>query len=427
MQQEQTFQLSEAQQIAMDSIVEKGNFFITGPAGAGKSFFVKHYIRQLLKQHSKKEVAVLGSTGAAAILIGGRTFHSYFGLGIGQGTHDQIVGRAIDNKRVAWRLRKAKVIIIDEVSMIPGQLLAAAEHITRIVRESDEAWGGVKIICVGDFAQLPPVSQAYQKPWAFMHPVWQFSGFEPIVFDKSIRSEDAYFLEHLHQIRKGTFSQTTAGFLDSLMEHEPKEFSTHLYARKNQVASYNAARLDEIDASSSFFTTVYQGNERYLESFKRSLPIEDIIELKIGALVMIRINDPKMRYVNGTLARVVKTEPELLHLLTEKGQTIELEKVKFSLLNADAEIALTAENFPVSLAWASTIHKIQGATIDRIRVGIENLWEPGQAYVALSRVRKAEDIELIAWDENSLMADPMVMQFYEEGCPVDFSDRFEAF
>ncbi|HMQ10632.1 MAG TPA: AAA family ATPase [Oligoflexia bacterium] len=427
MQREQIVQLSEEQQNAMNTIVEEGNYFITGPAGAGKSFFVKYYITQLLKKYSKKEIVVLGSTGAAAILVGGRTFHSFFGLGIGQGTHEQIVSRAVDNKRVAWRLRKARVIIIDEVSMIPGQLLAASEHVARLVRETDQPWGGLKIICVGDFAQLPPVSQDYQKPWAFMHPVWQYSGFEPIIFDKSIRSEDAYFLEHLHQIRKGTFSQTTASFLDSLMEHEQKEFSTHLYARKNQVAAYNAAKLNEIDESSSFFTTVYQGNERYLEGFKRSLPIEDIIELKVGALVMIRINDPKMRYVNGTLARVVKTEPELLHLLTEKGQTIELEKVKFSLLNADAEIALTAENFPVSLAWASTIHKIQGATIDRIRVGIENLWEPGQAYVALSRVRKAEDIELISWDEKSLMADPMVMQFYDEGCPVDFSDRFEIF
>ena len=157
--------LSPCQKKALTHLHSNKNIFLTGAAGSGKSFLLQHF----LKDKNKKDFPILASTGMAAILINGITFHSFFGLGIMEKSVEACVERALKNTRVLRRIRNAKQIIIDEISMLPGEALAAGEAIAKKVKGSPEAWGGIRIIAVGDFAQLPPVSPGTkEKPWAFL-------------------------------------------------------------------------------------------------------------------------------------------------------------------------------------------------------------------------------------------------------------------
>src|SRR6056297_2203960 len=166
-------ELTPCQTRALEVLQSKENVFVTGEAGTGKSFLVHRY---LLRYAPK--ATLLASTGAAAVLIGGRTFHSFFGLGILEGGKQRTIDKAIKNGKLLKRLREAHEIIIDEVSMLPGIVLDTAEEICRIARESDEPWGGLRVVAVGDFAQLPPVDRSgRRRDWAFDHPVWNYSKF----------------------------------------------------------------------------------------------------------------------------------------------------------------------------------------------------------------------------------------------------------
>ena len=160
--------LTEDQSIALQSMLSGANVFLTGGAGAGKSYVVKKFMMHV----SSKEFPVLASTGAAAVLVGGRTFHSFFGLGIMDGGPGPTLDRACKDKRLLRRLRKVEGIIIDEVSMIPAEALWVAESVARFARDNDHPWGGLRVIAVGDFAQLPPVHKGpEERPWAFLSPV----------------------------------------------------------------------------------------------------------------------------------------------------------------------------------------------------------------------------------------------------------------
>lgn len=167
----QQLDLTTSQKNALDVLEnETSNVFVTGFAGTGKSFLISKFLQN---KDQRNDYPVLGSTGVAALLLGGRTFHSFFGLGFANNSMEQTIATACANRNVGVRLRKAKAIIIDEISMISGNLLTAAEAIARHFLQSSESWGGLRVIVVGDFAQLPPVERGSQKPWAFLFPVWK--------------------------------------------------------------------------------------------------------------------------------------------------------------------------------------------------------------------------------------------------------------
>ena len=184
----QAYKLTNSQKEALE-VLEQGssNAFVTGFAGTGKSFLISRFLQD---KDQRTEYPVLGSTGVAALLLGGRTFHSFFGLGFAQHSMEQVVEAACKNKNVGYRIKKAKAIIIDEISMISGFLLTAAEEIARYFLESSEPWGGLRIIVVGDFAQLPPVERGSKKAWDFLFPVWETSRFQSLVLKEDTRVED---------------------------------------------------------------------------------------------------------------------------------------------------------------------------------------------------------------------------------------------
>ncbi len=387
--------------------------FLTGAAGTGKSYLLGQY----LKDKMPDAFPVVASTGAAAVIVGGRTFHSFFGLGILEGGLQASVARALRSRRVLLRLQRAYCVVIDEVSMLSGTLLKAAETVARRARGIDEPWGGLRIIAVGDFAQLPPVTRGNEdKDWAFLHPVWEESDFQPALLSTVVRTQETDFLEILNFVREGTVNERVERFLEERSNVPTSEHveATRLYPHRAQAESYNLRRLESLPGLERAFQTHYEGDERYMDSARRVVPIPDTLQLKEGALIMMRKNDmqePQL-YVNGSLGWVRRIGDETLTIDLLSGETIEVTPQKFAVLDGDGQEVVGAFNFPVTLAWAATIHKAQGASLDRMIVDLASLWEPGQAYVALSRVRSASGLAIERWHPSSIRAEPLVTTFY---------------
>lgn len=389
---------------------ESGNVFLTGGPGTGKSFLIREFLRR-----QEEKIPVIASMGAAAILVGGRTFHSFFNLGIMQGGPEMVFERAVQNGRLRKRLRDAETIVIDEISMLSQETLDCAEKIACFARENMQPWGGMRVIAVGDFAQLPPIGKKAEKEWCFRGRAWERSNFQKVVLNEVKRTEDKDFLEVLETLRWGLISPEVEDFLNTrLVPDEEVEVNTpHVFPRRAQTEAYNRQRLSEIQSPLLKFETTYGGAPEYIERLKADAPIPPVLEIKKGAFVMIRINDPKQRFINGTVGTVLDVEDGILTLETRR-RCIEVEPFTFTILNGDGVEVAFARNFPVTLAYANTIHKMQGTTLDRVHVSLKALWEPGQAYVALSRARSGKGITIMGWDASSIKADHAVRVFYEK-------------
>ena len=414
--------LTPCQTKALDILQRQGNVFLTGAAGTGKSFLLERY----LAGKSVDQFPVVASTGAAAVIVGGRTFHSFFGLGILEGGPEAAIQRALRSGRVMSRLLRASCVVIDEVSMLSGTTLKAAETVARNARRSAEPWGGLRIIAVGDFAQLPPITPAASgKDWAFLHPVWQESDFQPALLSTVMRTQDLSFLKILNFVREGIVNDEVHAFLDARIASSSEQMeATRLYPHRAKAEDYNLRRLEALRNPLHSFPTQFAGEEKFFEAARKSVPIPDILLLKEGALVMMRKNDVSglQRFVNGSLGHVHRITEELLEITLLNDERIDVGKDKFSYLNGDGDEVVAAWNFPVTLAWATTIHKAQGASLDRMIVDLSALWEPGQAYVALSRVRSGAGLMLERWSADSIRAEPLVTAFYDR-----LSDQAEKY
>lgn len=405
--------LTPCQERAYEALQGSANVFVTGGAGSGKSFLIRHF----LKSKDKTDFPVLASTGAAAVLVGGRTFHSAFGLGIMEGGVEATVEKASKNRQVVRRLKKMSGFIVDEVSMLSGPTLRAAEIIARRVRDSDLPWGGLRVVAVGDFAQLPPVERGFgsKRSWAFLDDVWSFSNFDVHLLKTQTRCKDEKYMSILREIREGRVTPEVRAYLDSKVAPPPEDFDgTRLFPRREETERFNLAKLEALPGDIHKFETIYSGDARAIENLKKYSPLPDVLILKEKALVMLRQNDPQGRWVNGTTGHIERVQPHLLKIRLLNGRVIEIEKASFALMDADGEIIAAALNFPLSLAWASTIHKAQGATLDRMMVNLSNLWEPGQAYVALSRLTTGDDLLIEKWDTRSIRVDNDVVSFYRD-------------
>ncbi|WP_347357332.1 PIF1 family ATP-dependent DNA helicase [Bdellovibrio sp.] len=403
--------LSPEQSAALDLLRSGENVFLTGGAGSGKSFLIRQFMREL----DPKEMPILASTGAAAVLLGGRTFHSFFGLGIMEGGADATYERASKDKRLMSRLRKVEGVIIDEISMIPGQALMIAEALSQRARESKLPWGGMRVITVGDFAQLPPVTQSGARDWCFLNGVWEASGFQTAILSHNQRVSDNLFLDVLSDVRHGQVTERVREFLnDHVQTHDEDDPGTRLFPRKINAEKFNEKKLYEIDEEEVVIESVYTGSERHIQMLKKASPIAEKLILKIGCQVMFLQNDPQRRWVNGTRGMVTDITSDQITVRKDRGREVQVSKSSFALQDAEGMVMAQVEQFPLTLAYATTIHKSQGATLDDLWCDLSQLWEPGQAYVALSRLRSAEGLHLIGWNPRSIIVDPKVLQFYKQ-------------
>jgi len=409
-------ELNESQQEAFKILQTGANVFLTGAAGSGKSFLTRYFLDDM---HEAWRFPVTASTGVAALLVRGRTFHSFFGVGIGEGGIDKVVANALARPAVVSRLKHVKGVLIDETSMLSAQIFDMAELVARRARNNEEPWGGLQVVTVGDFRQLSPVkSRNDPGDWCFNAESWNRSGFVPVKLETAMRTQDEGFLEVLNQVRLGKVPPTVSDFLNSrlISNFGPKEdvrTMTSLFPYRDDVSRYNHDKLAEMPGKTIYYETEYWAeNDRYLQAIKRDAPIEPVLALKEGAFVMLRQNDTEGRWVNGSTGRVIECREHYIKVELTIGGVVLVEPVAFSISDADGNPAATAENFPLQLAWAITIHKSQGCTIDRALVDISKLWNAGQAYVAMSRVRGPDGLFIRSWDRSSIRADRQVTKFH---------------
>jgi len=404
--------LSQEQKFALDLLKSGENVFLTGGAGSGKSYV----IRQLTEELNPKEMPVLASTGAAAVLLGGRTFHSFFGLGIMEGGAAATFERASQDRRIMKRLSQVEGCIIDEISMISGEALSLAEKLVQKARESSLPWGGMRIIAVGDFGQLPPVAQnATKKDWCFLSEAWQKTQFHVCELQHNQRVQDSEFLDVLAEIRSGRMSEKVIQFLNAhTRPHDESDPGTRLFPRRDTSENYNQKKLAEIKSQEHIIDSIYFGDEKFVHSLKKNSPVPEQLKIKVGCRLIFLKNDAQKRWVNGTRGVLIDIDQDKLIIKKDHGREVTVEKMMFSMLDAEGNIRASVVQFPVTLAYATTIHKSQGATLDDLWCDLSSLWEPGQAYVALSRLRNPHGLKIVRWNPRSFIVDPVVQKFYLE-------------
>lgn len=404
--------LSAEQVYALEMCQSGENIFLTGGAGSGKSFVV----RQFMAEKSDKQMPILASTGAAAVLLGGRTFHSFFGLGILEGGAAATLQRILKDTKTLKRIRQVEGVVIDEISMIPGEALMVAEMVAQQARESTLPWGGLQIIAVGDFGQLPPVTRFGQKrDWCFLNDVWKKTDFQICQLQLNQRIHNNEFLNVLADIRQGVVSSRVKDFLNEHTKpHNEDHPGTRLFPRREQSEQYNQKKLAEINEEEVVIDSIYLGEQKYIDILGKSAPVPQQLKIKIGCQLLFLKNDPQRRWVNGTRCKLVRIEPDYLLVRKEGGREVKVEKISFSLLDADGNVKASVIQFPLNLAYATTIHKSQGATLDELWCDLGALWEPGHAYVALSRLREPTGLHIIRWTQRSFITDPAVTAFYKQ-------------
>jgi len=407
--------LTPSQSLALDYMKRDSNVFITGSAGTGKSHLIRYY-----KQHHNKRIPILSSTGVSAVILGGRTVHSFFSLGTMDEEIYVILGRIYRNPKLLARLQGLREVIIDEVSMLSGKVFDMIDAILKDIKQNDSPFGGVQLICVGDFFQIPPIDLLKDKKtpdYAFISKSWRNAHFVSVELKEPMRQSENEFLEVLNNIRQGVCTDRDDRFLRQHLLKQGEVFEgTRLFSKKDRVRNFNMKKLDEIQAPMQEYWTEFKGEEQHIKRMKKVLPIDDVIQLKIGALVMIRVNDNKNKeyeYVNGTMAKVYDFGYDHIKLQKLDGQIVSLKKHTFQMKDGEGTVICESINFPLTVAFAITSHKSQGSTIDRCIVDLNEAWNSQMIYVALSRVSSSQGLRIIGHNRRKISSNPLVKKYYQ--------------
>ncbi len=401
------------QKQALELLKMGKNVFITGPAGSGKTYLVNQYIAYL--RENNIDIGITASTGVAATHLGGITIHAWSGIGIRSELSDYDL-EALEEKQYLWkRLEKVKVLIIDEVSMLHHFRLDMVDKIMRSFKRNNLPFGGIQLILCGDFFQLPPISRGDEEPAQFIYEAssWRDAGLTICYLSEQFRQKDDVALTILNQIRTNTFSEDSRNHLrarykkKTLAHVEPTKLFTH----NVDVDSLNNQELEGIQGEYTQYIMEAKGRENLVEVLKKSCLAPEVIRLKVGARVMCVKNNFDAGYVNGTLGVVVKCDPyEDPVIRTAKGEEIVIERASWKI-EEDGKTKAELIQYPLRLAWAITVHKSQGMSLDAVEVDLSKSFEPGMGYVALSRVRTIEGLTLLGLNDMALQVHPEVFEF----------------
>jgi len=403
------------QNTALDILKSGKNVFITGSAGTGKTYLLNLYT-QYLKER-RVYPTIVAPTGIAASHLGGQTIHSFFALGIRENIDEGYVDFLLDKKYLKSRFSKLKLLIIDEVSMISPELFSSMDLILRGFKGTDAPFGGVQVVISGDFFQLPPISKVpKEKRFAWQSPAWKALELQTCYLQEKFRQDDDRLIQVLDDIRSGEISESSEELLAS--RHE-KELSiatpTKLYTHNVDVDRINLDELAKLDGEPKLFVCETKGSEKNIEKiFKSSLVLEELA-LKKGAVVIFIKNNTEAGYVNGTTGTVLSFSPidNMPIVRTTEGLKIKLDLEDWSLENDSGKVTATVSQVPLRLAWAITIHKSQGMTLDAAEIDLSKTFETGQGYVALSRIKNIEGLRLMGLNPMALRVDPLILHVDE--------------
>ena len=407
---------------------QRGNYFITGKAGTGKSTFLKY-----LKKYAPKAVVVVAPSGVAALNVGGQTIHSFFRLPTRPLLPDDEEPKRLNSENLRRIYERMEILIIDEISMVRADVLEAISRGMQRNRANSRPFGGVQVLVFGDCFQLGPVvrteeaetfNQFYPGAWFFQAPVWARARFQTIELTKVYRQADPRFVELLNLVRTGEASKEDLSYLNERQHALPDPLGPEplrLTTSNKMADDVNLARLSALPGEVSHLEAIVEGE------FPQNLyPTDFRLQAKPGARVIFLRNDlVGGRWRNGTIATLETIDKECLEVRLPNGEIAEVRPEMWENLRYKYDRGLrtiTSERlggftqFPLRLAWAVTIHKSQGMTLDAARVdlGKTGAFAHGQTYVALSRVRSFEGLFLIyGLREKDLQMDAAVQAFYK--------------
>ena len=404
------------------------NCFLTGAGGTGKSTQLRALIADMAGAQHRRRVSITAPTGVAALNVGGMTIHRFCGMLIGpaagQSNEEYFAQLQRDPRRSILagfnRVRRCEVLVIDEISMLPGRQFEFVEFLFRRLRGRDEPFGGCQVIATGDFLQLPPVrtSETERYDWAFQSPAWTAAEFRPFVLEKVRRQDEPGFVRALADFRVGRVWGDSARILQSRVRSNPPSTMPRLFTHNVQVDKWNNFQLSELPGEASVLHAEQSGPELQREFLTRNLLTPATLHLKPGALVMFTVNknEPGQNeplFVNGQVGEVESVETDAVLVKTKTGAVIRVERFTWRYDQQDEDSASFSQ-FPLRLAWAMTIHKAQGLTLDSAYLDIRAAREPGQAYVAVSRVRSLAGLNFKEWFKG-VHVSPEAIEFYK-GC-----------
>jgi ATP-dependent exoDNAse (exonuclease V) alpha subunit len=399
------------QKQALNVMLSGASVFLTGAPGAGKTYVLNEFIKRA--RNRGKEVAVTASTGIAATHIGGTTIHSWSGLGISDHLTSGDKERLRANEKLTARYRSTDVLVIDEVSMLHGERLNMIDEVCKLLRVSTEPFGGLQIILVGDLFQLPPVTRgAGAVDFAYNSAAWQELNPRICYINEQHRQQSGHLLDVLEAMRSGEIEEWHGQLLKERLDMQPPadEPITRLYAHNVDVDAINQRELAALNGETQTFNMKTSGAKARREQLVKGLLAPEILELKIGAEVMFVVNNFKQKFFNGSRGRIVGFhEGAPIVKLISSDRTIRVEPHNWSL-NEDGRVRAEAEQLPLRLAWAITIHKSQGMSLDSAQLDLSRSFTPGMGYVALSRVRTLEGLYLMGINQMAMRLHPDIYE-----------------
>jgi len=391
------------QGLALEIMLSGQSVLLTGPAGAGKTFVLNQFIK--LSKFEGKHVSVTATTGLAATHLGGTTIHSWSGMGI----HDSVSPGFVDHISKTRReiIEKTDVLIIDEISMLHDFRLDMVDEICRVVRKKDEPFGGIQLIMSGDFFQLPPINRGDSRAGGFVVNSEVWHELDPVIcyLQEQHRQDDEKLLEILNAIRAGDVRRHHAETLLARAEVFPDDLEqlTELHTVNIDVDKINEAKLATIDEDEIVYTQTTTGSESYVEGLQRSVLAPAQLKVKKGALVMAVKNSPDRKYANGSIGTIIDFEPYTEYPIVEfkNGKEVSMIPDTWEQRDGDKKRASITQ-IPLRLAWAITIHKSQGMTLDAARIDLRKAFVEGMGYVALSRVKNLDNLYLTGINQMAL-------------------------
>jgi len=404
------------QGVALGILKTGKNVFLTGQAGAGKTYVLNQYTDYLKRRGINP--AITASTGIAATHIGGTTIHSWSGLGITQNVSDYQVD-AMQEKKYLWkRFENVEVLVLDEISMITAELLDSVDRVLKGFKRSQEPFGGIQVIFSGDFFQLPPIDRERETPrYAWHASSWKSADLQVCYLTEQFRQNEKTALNNvLNDIRDGEVSEESMNFLRSRYKKEPdmEVEATKLYTHNVDVDRINAEALEKLEGYPTNFDMKTKGNPKLTAGLTKSVLAPAILSLKENAHVIFVKNNYEKGYMNGSVGFITGFSEAgwpLVELVD--GRIIEAEPEVWSIDDNGKSIASVSQ-VPLRLAWAITIHKSQGMSLDAAEIDLTNAFASGQGYVALSRLRSLEGLKLMGLGPGALAISPEVRAFDEE-------------
>jgi ATP-dependent DNA helicase PIF1 len=389
------------------------NVFLTGEPGSGKSHTTREYIAYL--KSCGIEPAVTASTGIAATHIHGMTIHAWSGLGAQSSLSGYQKEALLEKEYLVKRIRSTTTLIIDEISMISREVFESVSDICRHIRGSELPFGGIQIVVVGDFFQLPPINRGSTTGvFAWESPLWGQAQFLCCYLEEQHRQDDEALEAVLSAIRSSSVDTLHLELLQKRMvidSNHDLSLVTKLYTKNVAVDSVNEQALSKISEELQRYTVATKGKDALVAGLLKGCLSPEVLDLKVGAVVMCTKNNPRAGFVNGTLGKIVdfQTYTRYPVIETRAGKRITIEPMEW-MIEENGKVKASITQIPLRLAWAITVHKSQGMSLDSAVMDLSDVFEYGQGYVALSRVRTQAGLYLLGLNQRALEVHPQVKE-----------------